>query len=94
MATDIPYDLAVWVHRPERCRVTKLLEQAIAAVRELSDSEPDEAAEILFSLASRDRGPVILDDETRTAIQEGREQARRGEFASDAEMAAFFRRET
>jgi hypothetical protein len=53
--------------------VTKLLEQAIAAVRDLSDSEQDEASELLFSLASHNRGPVTLDDETRTAILEGSE---------------------
>ena len=36
--------------------------------------------------------PVPLDDETRAAIREGREQARRGEFVSDEDMAAFFKR--
>jgi predicted transcriptional regulator len=35
---------------------------------------------------------VRLDDETRAAIREGSEQARRGEFVSDAEMAEFFKR--
>jgi len=72
--------------------MTKFLEKAIATIRDLPDSEQDEAAELLLSLASRIRGPVRLDDETRSAIKEGKEQARRGEFASDAEMAEFFRR--
>jgi len=41
-------------------------------------------------MASGNRGPVVLDDETRNAIREGSERARRGEFALDAEMTAFF----
>jgi hypothetical protein len=72
--------------------VTKLLEKAIATIRDLPDSDQDEAAEALLAFASRIRGPVSPDAETRRAINEGREQARRGEFATDAEMAEFFRR--
>jgi hypothetical protein len=72
--------------------MTKLLEQAIASVQSLPEAEQDEAAEVLLSLVSRFREPVRLDDETRAAIREGSEQARRGEFVSDAEMAEFFKR--
>jgi hypothetical protein len=72
--------------------VTKLLEKAIATIRDLPDSDQDEAAEVLLSFASHIRSPVSLDAETRRAVDEGREQARRGEFATDAEMAEFFRR--
>jgi hypothetical protein len=72
--------------------MTKLLEQAIASVKNLPEAEQDEAAEVLLSLVSRFREPVRLDDETRAAIREGSEQARRGEFVSDAEMAEFFKR--
>jgi hypothetical protein len=62
----------------ERCHVTKLLEQAIAVIRDLPDSEQDAVAEMLVSMASRNRGPVVLDDGTRNAIAEGSEPARRG----------------
>jgi hypothetical protein len=72
--------------------MTKLLEQAIASVQKLPEAEQDEAAEVLLSLVSRFREPVRLDDETRAAIREGSEQARRGEFVSDDEMAEFFKR--
>ena len=71
--------------------MTKLLEQAIASLKNLPEAEQDEAAEVLLSLVSRFREPVRLDDETRAAIREGSEQARRGEFVSDAEMAEFFK---
>jgi len=72
--------------------MTKLLEEAIKKVRELPEADQDEAAEILLSVASKRGEPVRLDDETRAAIREGRDQARRGEFVSDEEMAAFFKR--
>ena len=72
--------------------MSKLLDNAIASIRDMSDDDQDEAAELLLSFASRNRGPIAVDEETRKAIEEGRQQARRGEFATDAEMSAFFRR--
>lgn len=72
--------------------MTKLLEQAIAKVRELPEADQDEAAEVLLSVVLKHGGPVRLDEETRAAIREGSEQAERGEFVSDEEMAAFFKR--
>ncbi len=72
--------------------MTKLLEKAIAAARELPDADQDQVAELILSIATKAEGPAVLDDETRAAIREGVEQAKRGEFVSDAKMAAFFRR--
>lgn len=72
--------------------MTKLLDKAIASIRDMSDDDQDEAAELLFSFAGRNRAPVRLDEETRKAIEEGRRQARKGEFATEAEMSALFRR--
>lgn len=72
--------------------MSKLLDTAIKKIRELPEPTQDEAAEMLLSIASRRAAPVRLDDETRAAIREGQDQARRGEFASDEDMAAFFKR--
>jgi len=72
--------------------MTRLLEEAIKRVRELPEADQDEVAEILLSLASKRGQAVHLDDETRTAVREGKAQADRGEFMSDEEMAAFFKR--
>jgi hypothetical protein len=72
--------------------MSKMLEEAVAKVRELPEADQDEAAEVLLSIAAKKAGPVLLDEETRAAIREGREQARRGEFVSDEDMAAFFKR--
>ena len=71
--------------------MTKMLEDAIKKVRELPEAEQDEAAEMLLSVASKNE-PVRLDEETRAAAQEGQKQARRGEFVSDEDMSAFFKR--
>jgi len=72
--------------------MTKMLEEAIAKVRNLPEAEQDEAAAMLLSVASKHADMVELDYETRAAIHEGREQAREGRFVSDKDMAAFFRR--
>ena len=69
-----------------------MLEEAIKKVRELPEADQEEAAEMLLSIASKSAQPLKLDDETRAAVQEGHEQARRGEFVSDHEMAGFYQR--
>ena len=72
--------------------MTRMLDEAIKKVRELPDSVQDDAAEMLFSVAAKQGGPVRLDEETSAAIREGKAQARRGEFVSDEDMQAFFER--
>lgn len=64
--------------------MTKLLEDAIAQVRQLPDADQDVAAEILLTLAAK---PSRLDAATREAIREAHAQALRGEFASDETMS-------
>jgi hypothetical protein len=71
--------------------MTKLLEEAISKVRELPEAEQDEAAAFLLLLAARRAEPEHLDEDTRAAVREGLEQARRGEFASDEQIAALFK---
>jgi hypothetical protein len=61
--------------------MTKLLEQAIAKVRELPEEEQDAIAIVLFSMADASAFPI--DDETRQAILEGLAQAERREFVAD-----------
>jgi hypothetical protein len=72
--------------------MNQLLEQAFATARALPNEEQDEAGEMLLLLLAKREGPVRLDDETHAAVQEGLAQARRGEFASDEEVAAVFNR--
>ncbi len=70
--------------------MTQLLETAIAKMRGLPDAMQDEAAEVLFAIASRIAEPIRLDAETRAAVREGLAQAKRGDFATEDEMAALF----
>jgi hypothetical protein len=72
--------------------MTKMLDEAIDKVRELPDAVQDDAAQMLFSLAAKQRGPIELDEETLAAVLGGREQARRAEFVSDEDMQALFKR--
>jgi len=67
--------------------MTKLLEQAIAKVRELPAEDQDALAIALLSLAGETTPAVQLDDDARAAIEEGLGQAPRGEFVSDDEVA-------
>ena len=67
--------------------MTKLLEQAIAKVRELSDEEQDALAAIILSMADADASRFPLDRETEAAIREGIAQADQGEFVPDEVVA-------
>jgi predicted transcriptional regulator len=62
--------------------MTKLLDQAIAKVRELTDEEQDDLARTLLAMLGH-----VMDDETRAAIREGLAQAERGEFVADEVIA-------
>jgi len=70
--------------------MTKLLDQAIARARTLPDDDQDAVALAILSMADTMIEP--LDDETRAAIREGLEQARRGEFVPDEEIEALWKR--
>jgi predicted transcriptional regulator len=72
--------------------MTKLLEKAIAQARSLPPEEQDTLAAVLLAMTDQETGAVPLDDDTRAAIREGLQQARRGEFASNAEVEALWKR--
>jgi predicted transcriptional regulator len=65
----------------------KLLEDAIAKVRELPEAAQQEAAEILLSVASKAAEPIRLDAETRAAVRRGLAEAERGELVPDEIVA-------
>ena len=67
--------------------MTKLLERAIARVREFPEEDQDAFALALLSLAGEELPLVRLDEETRAAVREGVAQARRGEFVPDEVVA-------
>lgn len=72
--------------------MTKLLEQAIEAVRRLPADSQDEIARAILHLASGEAETEPIDREHLAAVLEGLAQAKRREFASDDEVEAAFGR--
>ncbi len=72
--------------------MTDLMEKALAAVSRWPRDRQDEAAEMLLALDRIGGAPYIASKEELTAIDEALAQAKRGEFASDAEVEAAFAR--
>ena len=71
--------------------MTKLLDQALQAVRRLPPEAQNEIAEAMLHLASEEE-PEQVDPTHLAAILEGLSQAKRREFASDIEVEEAFRR--
>jgi predicted transcriptional regulator len=67
--------------------MTKLLDKAIAKVRELPAEDQDTIATAVLSLVGEDTPVVHLDEETRAAVLDGLAQAERGEFVPDEVIA-------
>ncbi len=72
--------------------MTKLLERALEAVSRLSPDTQDQIARAMLRLAASDGEPEEIDAAHLSAVLEGLAQAKRREFASDAEVEAAFRR--
>ncbi len=72
--------------------MTKLLRDAIERLKELPEERQNELAEMLVTAAESDLHPYQLNDEELEAVEEARAQVARGEFASDADMAALWKR--
>jgi hypothetical protein len=69
--------------------MTKLLEQALEAVRVLSPNEQDGIARVMLQLAgNEDTAPVELAPDERKAIDKSKAAAARGEFATDEQVQA------
>jgi DNA-binding TFAR19-related protein (PDSD5 family) len=72
--------------------MTKLLEKALQAVRLLPPENQDEIARAMLSLAGQASEPEEIDPAHLADVLEGLAQAKRREFATDAEVEAAFRR--
>jgi predicted transcriptional regulator len=70
----------------------KVLEQAIEKIKKLPEDRQAEAAEILEQIAAAGDGAFQIPDEHMEGVLEGLGQAERGEFASDEEMAALWKK--
>jgi hypothetical protein len=72
--------------------MTKLLEQALEALRRLPADIQDEIARTIIHLAASEAETEPVDPAHLAAVLEGLAQARRREFATDAEVEAAFGR--
>ncbi len=73
--------------------MTKLLDHAIAKARELPEEDQDTLGAVLLVMTDEAAAGIApLDDETRAAIRQGLEQARRREFVPDEEIRAIWKR--
>ena len=70
----------------------KILEDAIEKVRKLPADRQAYVAEVLEQIAAAGSDIFIVAEEHRGAVLEGLGQADRGEFATDAEMAALWKK--
>jgi hypothetical protein len=73
-------------------RMTKLLEQAIEAVRRLPADSQDDIARTILHMAGSEVEVEPVDPAHLAAVLEGLAQAKRREFATDDEVEAAFRR--
>ena len=74
--------------------MTKLSEKALEAVRQLPRDSQDEIARAMLALAGDERESEEIDLAHLPDVLESLAQAKRREFASDAEVEAEFRRFT
>jgi hypothetical protein len=70
--------------------MTKLLDQALDAVRKLSPDMQDDIARVVLQLARDDAAPVTLSPEERDAISVSKSAADRGEFATEEQVRAMW----
>ena len=69
--------------------MTKLLDEAVEAVRRLPSDGQDDIARAIMQLAGSDlHAPVVLSPEEREAIARSKAAADRGEFAIEEQVRA------
>jgi predicted transcriptional regulator len=69
----------------------KILEDAIEKVRRLPEERQAYVAEVLEQIAAAGSDVFTVPEEHRAAVLEGLEQAERGQFMNDEEMAALWK---
>jgi hypothetical protein len=75
--------------RPYIVAMTKLLDEAVEAVRRLPSDDQDDIARAIMQLAGSGlAAPIVLSPEEREAIARSKAAAGRGEFATDEQVRA------
>jgi hypothetical protein len=68
--------------------MTKLLDRAVEAARNLPPDAQDEIARLVLQLAGNEEPPTALTADERATIALSKEAAARGEFATDEQVRA------
>jgi predicted transcriptional regulator len=72
--------------------MTQLLAEAMEKLSRLPEGRQDELARMLIDVAANDLSPYELTEEELAAVEEGLAQAERGEFATDEDVAAMWKK--
>jgi predicted transcriptional regulator len=72
--------------------MTPKLKNLLNRAESWPENDQDELADIAREIEARRTGVYVLSDDEREAVEEGLAQADRGEFASDDEVAALWKR--
>jgi hypothetical protein len=68
------------------------IDAVLERVKTWPPDKQEEAMRLLLEMEAEDTSVYVLSPDERAAIEEGMAQVRRGEFASDEEVAAIFNR--
>jgi predicted transcriptional regulator len=72
--------------------MNKRLETVLDRVSTWSEEAQEELIDHTMAIEAKRAGIYRLSDDERAAVKKGLEAAERGEFVSDEDMAAFFKR--
>ena len=72
--------------------MTKVLEDAIEKVRRLPEERHAHVAEILEQIIAFGNDPFIVPETHRAAVLQGLAEAEQGEYVSDEDMAALWKK--
>jgi predicted transcriptional regulator len=72
--------------------MTKVLEDAIEKVRRLPEDRQAYIAEVLEQIAAAGSDPFVVPESHRAAVLEGLREAEQGQFVSDEEMDALWKK--
>jgi hypothetical protein len=74
------------------CIMTKMMREAIAALRELPEDRQEVLARAILDFASDDEEVYHLTDEERSEVRAGLAEIERGEIASEREVSTVHKR--
>ncbi|HKN11338.1 MAG TPA: hypothetical protein VJ376_17935 [Pseudomonadota bacterium] len=68
------------------------INDVLESVRSWPQEDQEELAELAREIEARRTGVYVMSNDERAAVQEGLQQAARGEFVPDDEMDAFWKK--